>query len=209
MDIATTLGALGFDVVHTFAAVQVAHEPGLDLLRDRSRPRALLVGNTRALWPAFAAARARAPEIAAAGDPIELYSERSIEPIAAVLGGPAYFAHRQYGSRYLPFQRLAVAAGLAALSPSQLLIHPTYGPWFALRAVIVCAGEAPATPRVALPCTCDGGYGCVAAFERASADPANWRAWVALRDACPIGRDYRYSEQQIAYHYSKDPQFLP
>jgi len=33
--------------------------------------------------------------------------------------------------------------------------------------------------------------------------------WSAVRDRCPVGRAYRYSDEQIAYHYTKDPQFLP
>lgn len=202
------LASHGFDVVHVFAAALAAGEPGLELLRDPARPRAVLLGNTRALWPRFAAARATDPALAAASDPIELYTERVLVPIAAALDGRVYFSHRRHGERYLPFQRLAVAAGLAGLSASQLLIHPVYGPWFALRAVIVCAGDAPATTRGVQPCECSS-TGCVAAFQHASAHADDWRAWLAVRDACPVGRAYRYSEQQIAYHYTKDPRFLP
>lgn len=203
-----TLDERGFDIVHAFSAEDAAAEPGLELLRDPARPTAILVGNTRALWPHFAAALAADAELAASRDPIERYTEQTLTPAASALGGSIYFAHRTYGERYLPFQRLAVVAGLAALAPSQLLIHPVYGPWFALRAVIVCAGTPPPTARMPLPCRC-ADAGCVAAFEQASAHPDEWRGWIAVRDACPVGRDYRYSEQQIAYHYSKDPQFLP
>ncbi len=197
-----------FDIVHAFSGHDAATEPGLELLRDPDRPLAFLVGNTRALWTRFAGALAVDPELAASSDPIDLYTEQSLAPIAAAMNGSIYFAHRMYGDQYLPFQRLAVVAGLAALSPSQLLIHPVYGPWFALRAVIVCAGTPPRTERVSLPCHCAGST-CVATFEHASAHPDDWRAWLAVRDACPIGREYRYSEQQLAYHYSKDRQFLP
>lgn len=201
-----SLARHGFDVVHAFAAA--TGEPGLELLLDPARPRAVLVGNTRVLWPLFAAARSADRELVDATDPIELYTERVIEPIAAALDGRVYYSHRRYDDHYLPFQRLAVAAGLAALSPSQLLIHPVYGPWFALRAVIVLAGDAPVTTRVRQPCECSAGT-CVADFAHASAHADDWGAWLAVRDACPVGRSYRYSEQQIAYHYSKDPRFLP
>ena len=27
------------------------------------------------------------------------------------------------------------------------------------------------------------------------------RAWIAVRDACPMGREHRYSEAQLAFHY--------
>jgi methylmalonic aciduria homocystinuria type C protein len=31
-----------------------------------------------------------------------------------------------------------------------------------------------------------------------------WRLWLAVRDACPVGREYRYSENQIRWHYAHD-----
>jgi methylmalonic aciduria homocystinuria type C protein len=37
----------------------------------------------------------------------------------------------------------------------------------------------------------------------------DWRSWLAVRDACPVGRSARYAEEQIAYHYTKDPSHLP
>lgn len=37
---------------------------------------------------------------------------------------------------------------------------------------------------------------------------ANWRAWVAVRDSpCP-GHPWRYSEEQITYHYTRDRSVL-
>ena len=37
---------------------------------------------------------------------------------------------------------------------------------------------------------------------------ATWREWLAIRDACPVGRGARYGEQQIEYHYLKDRKTL-
>jgi hypothetical protein len=51
-------------------------------------------------------------------------------------------------------------------------------------------------------CTCDAP--CHDALARALATPNDWRAWLAVRDACPIGRDYRYDDDQLRYHYTKD-----
>jgi methylmalonic aciduria homocystinuria type C protein len=201
--ITRSLNAAGLDIVHAFDAHAVAREPGWEQLARGGRL-GILVGNTRVLWPKLAAARAADREFAESSDPIERYTERHVGATAGV----AVYAHRQYGGAYLPFQRLAVAAGLAALAPSQLLVHPVYGPWFALRALItVDSAEAPAPVRVARACACEAG--CEAAFERAMARPAEWRLWLAMRDACPIGREYRYSDDQIAYHYTKDRRFLP
>lgn len=36
----------------------------------------------------------------------------------------------------------------------------------------------------------------------------DWKDFVALRCACTIGAEYKYSENQIAYHYTKDKKYL-
>lgn len=38
-----------------------------------------------------------------------------------------------------------------------------------------------------------------------SAEPAegSWQYWLAIRDACPVGRAHRYSDEQIAFHYDR------
>jgi len=41
---------------------------------------------------------------------------------------------------------------------------------------------------------------------RAVAEHAD--AWIAIRDACPVGTDERYSDAQLRYHYSKDASLL-
>lgn len=183
------LAAAGFDIVHAF-------DPrvcGVPAIVDPARPVGLLVGNTRALWPHFVAAREPVPH------PLDRYTERVIGPLT----DHVFYAHRQYGGAFLPFQRIAVAAGFGALSPSQLVIHPEYGPWFGLRAVILVEGEPPVRRPIASPCAC--GAACRAAFDHAmtiAGGPERAAAWLAVRDACPVGRAYRYSEEQIFHHYS-------
>ena len=198
-DIAQTidvLAAAGFDIAHAFDAAVLAREPGLEALAAHGRV-GLLVGNTRALWRPFVAAADRTR-----AHPLQHYTETIVE--RALPGRRIYYAHRTYDGAYVPFQRLAAAAGLAALAPTQLLVHPIYGPWFALRAVAFVDGDPPPAPqRVVLPCTC--GAACTSALARASDD---WRDWLAVRDACPIGRTFRYSDAQIRYHYTKDPSWL-
>jgi len=49
---------------------------------------------------------------------------------------------------------------------------------------------------------------------RRSEEPATaglgdaWRQWLNVRDACPLGRAYRYGDDQIAYHYRSDRRVL-
>ena len=198
------LAASGFDILHELDPAVVAGEPGLARLADPVRRRGVIVGNTRALWPVFLAARRADPELTASRDPLDAYTEREIA--AAAPGATCFYAHRRYDGAFLPFQRLATVAGLAALAPTRLLIHPVYGPWFGLRAVVITAGEPVARSAAFAPCTCDAA--CHDAFARACAADG-WQAWLAVRDACPIGRAYRYSDDQIRYHYTKDRALLP
>jgi len=192
------LADAGFDIAHAFDTALFAEVPGLEALVDPGRRRGVLVGNTRALWPAFRAARAADPALAAADDPLERYTEQSIA--RAFPGEPTWFSHRRYAGAFLPFQRLAVAAGLGALAPTQLVIHPVYGPWFALRAIVALVGDPPPRPApLAYRCTGD----CEARLAAAQIG-GDWRAWLAVRDACRTGCTFRYSDEQIAYHYTKN-----
>lgn len=195
MDALASLAAAGFDLAHTFDASIAAREPGLGVLAGDDRL-GILIGNTRALWPRFTEAM-RDPDLAAERDPLDRYTERCIG--AAFPGARIYYGHRCYDGAFVPLQRIAVAAGLGALAESHLVIHPIYGPWFALRAVVVVAGEPPARRPIPLPCRCDAE--CTAVLERAQRS-ADWRDWLALRDRCNL-RSWRYSDDQIRFHYLK------
>lgn len=194
MDALATLAAAGFDLAHAFDAAAAARGPGLAVLGGAERL-GLLIGNTRALWPRFREAM-RDPALAAERDPLDRYTERTLD--AAFPGARIYYGHLTYGGAFVPLQHLAVATGLGALAPSRLVIHPIYGPWFALRAAVVIDG-APPPPRlpIAQPCRCD--TACTTVLQRAQRS-TDWQDWVAVRDSCTL-RDWRYSDEQIRFHY--------
>ncbi len=185
------LAVAGFDLTHAFDAHAVANEPGWEQLAAGPRV-GLLVGNTRALWPRFLAARRDEP------DPLDRYTERTLA--AAFPDRTIVFAHRACDGRFLPFSRLAVATGFGALAPSHLVIHPIYGPWIALRALVLVDGDPP-PPRAPIPQPCQCGEPCARAFA-AARDSTDWRAWLAVRDSCSF-RTHRYSEDQIRFHYTQ------
>ena len=193
MEALATLAAAGFDIAHAFDAAAAAREPGLALLAGEARM-GMLLGNTRALWPPFSEAMCD-PALAAARDPLERYTERAVD--AAFPGARIYYGHRPYGGAFLPLQRLAVATGLGALAPTHLVIHPIYGPWFALRAVVVLDGEPPARAPIAPPCRCDASCGEALARAQQSMD---WRDWLAVRESCSL-QNWRYGEDHIRFHY--------
>lgn len=175
----------------------------------------VVVGNTRALWQPFVAALRADPALLASADPLDRYTERSIAAAVAGLGLRAElrWAH-DVGPGLIAIQRLAHVTGLAQLSPGHLVVHPVYGPWIALRAAITFDAVGPAGSSIPIGQVCDACAGaCSPAFERARGllgDGAggDWHDWLACRDACPIGREHRYDDDQIAYHYTKDRSLL-
>ncbi len=172
---------------------------------------AAIVGNTSALWRPLLSSLRVNPELMSSSNPVEDYCVELISSAAAATGTATEirWAH-SVGRGMVAIQRLAQLAGLAFLSPAHLSVHATYGPWIALRAVAVFDVAAPnmKAPRMVSPCDrCD--EGCKRVFDQVSQKQyAGWRDWLAVRDACPHGREHRYCEDQIIYHYKKDPRTL-
>ncbi len=207
--------AAGFDVTAAFdtRSFNTAADPKERLPDfDRDGAYAVLVAHSRAVWPLFLAWLRRDPRRIDAGDPFDTYSEEQLRRAAATTLGRHTFlwAHRTE-PRPIPIQRLAQVAGVAHLSPTHLSIHPTFGPWIGLRAVVVLDADGPGGPRVPPdPCgTCS--QACSPAYRRVAERPLNeqtWLDWLAVRDACPVGKVYRYDPVQLAYHYTKDLDLL-
>jgi cyanocobalamin reductase (cyanide-eliminating) / alkylcobalamin dealkylase len=177
---------------------------------------AVIVGNSRALWPVWRSALARDPALGDSSDPLDIYTERAVEQVVAGIGEPVSlrFAHAAK-SRRVAMQRLAHAAGLAYLTETHMSVHPSYGPWIALRAALSFAIPGPPGRAPVLSHPCGGcAQGCLPAFAQAVATldgapseanlRANWRLWLACRDACLVGREHRYFDDQIRYHYLRE-----
>ena len=186
-DALARIAEAGFDVSHTFDTALVPQLAGRERL-------GILIGNTRALWPHFQAAL---PALAREEHPLEHYTEQTIS--AAFPHARIYYAHRKYDGAFIPFQRVAVATGFGALAPSRLVVHPRFGPWFALRAIVVVDGTPPERAPIPQPCRCE--QACTNALDAALENPFEWRAWLAVRDACVL-REARYSDEQIHFHYT-------
>jgi methylmalonic aciduria homocystinuria type C protein len=181
----------------------------------------VLVGNTRALWPRFLDALRADPRRLDEGNPLDGFVAsavlRALETVAH--RSEVRFAHDP-PPRRVAMQWLAHVCGLVYLSASYFNVHAVYGPWIALRAAIVIdsdgpEGGPPDTPNPCPDCKTD----CMPRFRQVAGDGSagtqgheaislNWRAWLAVRDACPVGRPCRYSDEQIRYHYSKDRNVL-
>lgn len=223
--IAASCAQAGLDLIQPFDAAHYNHTAkACERLPDFDRPSCfgLLIGNTRALWPRFTSALAADPELARDDNPLDRYVRQRLLHISANATSAAtrlVFAH-DTSPRPFPIQRLAEQVGMAWLSPSHLAIHPLHGLWFALRAVLLVDLDAPVLEPSAATRPCDTcSAPCVAALERALAasgtplDSAAIRRhsadWIAVRDACPVGRASRYGQQQLRYHYAPSRRHLP
>lgn len=178
----------------------------------------ILLGNTRQLWPIFKRAMRADAALRANPNPLDTYvTARVRELAAAALARPCQivFAHAT-APKPFPIQRLAEAVDFAATAPSHLSIHPQHGPWIALRAVVVVDVEGPPPALGGLVTPCRGcSAPCVTALRHAlavtprplseDAIAAHHREWIAIRDACPVGRSWRYEDEQLIYHYTKAP----
>ncbi len=210
----------GFDIVIPFRAGTyndaVAPEYRLAAF-DRPGSLVVLVGNTRRFWNPFVTAFETDRSLRDDPHPVDLYAERQVTDAARTTGTPfeLRWAHLRAGPP-AAVQKAAAVAGFAMTSPSSLTVHPDYGPWIAWRALVAfdVAGPA-ATPSLPAD-TCSGCEApCVKALNRALAcqpaqNPGNaeglshWKLWLEVRDACPLGKNWRYGENQIRYHYAKE-----
>lgn len=207
------------DIVHPFSTSWFNHDaPPGERLPDFGRVGALafVVGNTRRLWPTLKAAVQRDRVLAAAEHPLDAYVTRTLDTAVAGLHAAAVVLYGHITSpRVIPLQRIADRGGLAHLGPAFLSVHPIWGPWFGLRAVVVVDAEGPPGESRGAPNPCSKCQApCVPALVHArglvsglSLDAQTisrtWRAWLSARDACPVGREHRYDADQTEYHYTK------
>ena len=153
-------------------------------------------------------------------DPLDRWSRRVIEGLAATLNAVALFPFG--GPPYQPFQRWAARGEAAASSPVAMQVTPGRGLWASYRGTlgfrqpialaIALAGRADASPCPGCPAPCltacpvdafaGGAYDvprCVAHII--SPDGAECREGGCLvRHACPAGRDATPPTGQCRFH---------
>jgi epoxyqueuosine reductase QueG len=149
--------------------------------------------------------------------PLDRWTQRVVDRLAADLGAAPLYPFS--GPPWLPFQAWALAAGIGYKSPIGLLIHPRYGLSHSYRAAL--AFDQPITlppaETAASPCDTCVGRPClttcpVGAYTEAGFAVDTCRTYIRTmgkdcrdngcqaRAACPVGRDYRYTAEQIRFH---------
>lgn len=166
--------------------------------------------------PAFFRAFRESPDAQEPIDPLDRFLVRVVE--AAVRAEPAavagYYFERRGG--FADFMELARVCGLGVPSRLGILIHPEFGPWLAIRALILTErllaatqGDSGFEPCSGCPAPCAGACPgdalhaavfdlprCAAHSER---DPA-CQLGCAARRACPVGAPHRYDPDAEAHH---------
>ncbi len=178
----------------------------------------VLLGNIGgSLWEPFARWREEQPD--KGGDhSLDLWSRKTIQPIADELGAAAYFPSDK---PWWPFQQWAMRAEGLRASPLGLLIHPEYGLWHGYRGALGFADVLQIDLSPASDCPCDTCLtkpclnACPAnSISESRFDVVSCRSFLAseqgqagcmvsgceARNACPVGADYRLPVEQLAFH---------
>jgi epoxyqueuosine reductase QueG len=165
-------------------------------------------------WQAFA----QSPEASLPAHPLDAWTRRVVEQIGAEVGAVSLFPFE--GPPYWPFQRWAMRAEPVAVSPLGILIHPEYGLWHAYRAALLFGErlDLPAPIPQPSPCESCAGRPCLTACPVGAFTGSEYRVEACVthiaaaagalcmeegcraRDACPVGRGYRYPPAQIGFH---------
>ena len=200
-----TLGA-GFDLVQPFEVHwynknvdKKYHLPTY----NRKNTFGILIGNSRYLWPHFRQEISQNTKLKKSSHPLDQYTRQTILKILEEIEIPwSVFWAELHAPFKIAFQKLASISSLADLSPSHLNVHPKYGPWIAFRSAIVFNVPGPHKKSKSInlckPCP----KPCMKPFQKALRSN-NWKDWLKVRQACPIGQEFQYSKSQTLYHYTK------
>jgi hypothetical protein len=97
-----------------------------------------------------------------------------------------------YSDVRIDFMKLAELAGIGRPSELGILISPTVGLWFGLRAAVLTPEVLPETVLATRPCDTCAEKPCKVASDS-----------LERRRACPVGREWQYSAEQALYHYDR------
>ena len=142
------LHSAGFDIAHPFP-VDALSESSMEMLSGIFKakiPRCgVLIGNTSLVWSAFVLWLKQQPQWHQLNHPLNTFVEEHIQAHCRTCLPSAHILWtHQTGSYVVPIQRIAHESGFAFLSRGQFNVHPQYGPWFALRALLLVDEEPPA-----------------------------------------------------------------
>ncbi len=165
----------------------------------------------------------RAPEASLSPDPLDTYTRRVVGEAAVVFEAEGFAARchlycERLEGQYADFVALARACGIGAPSRLGLLLHPVYGPWLSIRALLLTEKAFPPSrplsePEFApchgclAPCleACPGSAPLAAGFDadacgRTRAVQPACAERCDARGACVVGPEHRYDSEGEAFH---------
>lgn len=225
--------SFGLDIVKPFSigwynhrleqAVDAGTHGVMPLLPDYGRTSgnclAFLVGHTESIWEPFLSWLAQDVErfdLERPG-PLETYVEEMVRRSCAWLlrGVPheIFWCHEKSPGRKVDVSWAAELSGLAyvdeevKIKNEPLLLHPLAGPWFTIRAIVVCDLKAMGTccpPPLPCPLSDNDRERAKVAMKEVSTD----KLPVNVRDAVKVGSKYRFSDGHIKYVNTEDRKLL-
>lgn len=172
-------------------------------------------------------------EPVAGGDPLDSVSTSSVEDFLLRTGCADYLVLYPTTDFQIDLRSLGKQLGWHSDSALGIGINATYGTWFAYRVVVLAntSFETPGEPAYqaqpnslsASPCASCTARPCVEACPvDAPGDTFDLQTCMAervregsacayqclARNACPVGTEYRYDEDQMRYHNQKSLQLI-
>jgi hypothetical protein len=172
----------------------------------------------------FGRAVARAPGTATAADPLDAFTRDVVDAYVERLARAGHAARsvfywEQCDGRFPDLVALGEAAGLGVPSRLGVLLHPEFGPWLALRALVLSSADLEPTAPLHGFAPCDGcaapcAAACPAAAlgragEPGTLDPDRCAAArlapngcvhrCASRRACVVGPEHGYAPEEEAH----------
>jgi hypothetical protein len=210
------------DVARYDAAVPPRHAVGARVPDART---VVVIGNGgAALWEAFRRHCEDEPSAARQPEPLDAFTRAvvmdAVESPGLDLGGPPRVAFPfEDEPLALSFVHLAECAGLGRRSLVGVLVHPEFGPWFALRAALLLpfALDAPRPADAFDPCPGCVERPCIAACPGGAVGSGGWDAprcaghrlsgvgdgcdaGCHARVACVLAPEHRYRPEALAFH---------
>ena len=119
----------------------------------------------------------------------------------------------------MDFRALGAACGMGLVSQLGLLIHPEVGPWLGMRAACFLDVDLEPSPKLTVnPCDSCVDKPCETACPVSAYDNGVWDVSACAgfhitsqkcdrtcwsREACPVGIDGKYSDEQLLYHSNR------
>jgi hypothetical protein len=141
----TALARRGLDVVHAFPTALLPPLPHLKtsvpLVQSQTlvhtRHWSILVAHTKTIWPHLLQ---HYTHTALPPDPLYAFIRATLQDAmeaAKITDAQVFWPYERHDGQFVPFQRIAHAAGLAYLHRGcHLNLHRTFGPWFSCCALI-------------------------------------------------------------------------